>query len=638
MIDPQPANLQHGRPQLPVQELASPMKSKILTLLTIPSSHFLCFILVSFVTYWNALPMDFIGDDIGRIYYNQHFFQKGFFATLTHVLPDRPFLMATMWLNFKLGGITPLGFKVVNVFLHGLTGFVLWMFIRSVFEIQHRTAAFLTALLFIVHPIHNQAVNSIIQRGAILSALAVLLSMLFFLFYLKSSSRHHFLLSLLFFVLGLLSKTNAVVVPFLLLAYLVISQNKGWAESLRMLTPFFPFLLIPGIFYFVLQAGNQHAALPWHEYLPAQSSIIFMYLKLFFVPSGLHFSYLGDPSIDVCASFMWLAIIGHCFIFLALYIAWLKKEPLLAFFGVAMYVCFLPESGVFPIADIAFEHRTYLPFIFLFMMMFWAMRKVPRATAGLLALVSVVTIACLLLNLFYNENINTYEKWVSYNIAKNPRDHNFNLYNLDELFLRNSIQVGSQLTRFLVHQYPGDDDYRIFQEIYAYSERNVYERTEVIDSVIRVLSDEAVEIRPMARLAGNRFVMRRLSQFNDPPDTSRAIDDLVYSQLETFLQSGHFFGQIYLNYLKHVERLKTHYESIGVAALDHSQTMRYLRVLGVLQLYYNDDIPELESMFRKALKQFPESTALRKTFGWFTSQVKNPFPLPDKDSALLRLR
>ncbi len=303
-----------------------------------------------------------------------------------------------------------------------------------------------------------------------------------------------------------------------------------------------------------------------------------------------------------------------------------------------MYVCFLPESGAFPIADIMFEHRTYLPFTFLYLMVFWVMSKRPHAKLALSSLVSLVTVVFLFVNLSYNETINTYEKWVSYNVVQNPHDHHFNLYNLDELFLRNNIQAGTQLTRLLVQQYPGDDDYRIFQEMYAYRERNVHERREVIDSTIRVLSDAALEVRPMARLAGNRFVMRRLSQFNNPHDTSRAIDDLVYSQLETFLQSGPFFGQIYLNYLTHAERLKTHYESIGVTALDHRQTMRYLRVLAVLQLYYNDDLPELESMFRKALKQFPESTALRRAFDWFTSQVRNPFPLPDKHSALLRLR
>ena len=613
------------------------MKQKIWTLLTTPSAHFLYFILISFVAYWNALHMDFIGDDIGRIYYNQHFFHKGFFATLTHVLPDRPLLMTTIWLNFKIGGMTPLGFKIVDVFFHGLTGFILWTLIRFLFGTQHRVTAFLTTLLFIVHPIHNQAVNSIIQRGAILSALAVLLSIMFFLSYLKSSSRHHFLLSLLFFVLGLLSKTNAMVVPFLLLSYLCIRENKGLTESLRKLAPFFPFLLIPSIFYFVLQAGNQHAAVPWHEYLSTQSSIIFMYLKLFFVPFGLHFSYLGDPSIDVQASFMWLAIIGHCTLLFAFYIAWSKNERPLAFCGVAMYVCFLPESGVFPIADLAFEHRTYLPFMFLFMMLFWAVAKVPRAHLGFSALVSVMAVVFLLVNRSYNERIDTYEKWVSYNIVQNPRDNNFNLYNLDELFLRNNIHAGTQLTKLLVDQYPGDHDYQIFREMYAYRERTVDDRKKTIASVIRVLSDEALEIRPMARLAGNRFVMRRLSQFNDPHDASRAIDDLVYSQLETFLRSGRFFSQIYLNYLPHVERLKTHYESIGVRTLDHSQTMRYLRVLAVLQLYFNHDIPELEPMFHKALKQFPESTALRRTFDWFTSQAKNPFSLPDKHSALLRL-
>lgn len=62
-------------------------------------------------------------------------------------------------LNIVLGGMTPLYFHMVNVCLHcAVTCLLMLTCQRCVFEDSR--LAFITALLFAVHPVHTEAVSN----------------------------------------------------------------------------------------------------------------------------------------------------------------------------------------------------------------------------------------------------------------------------------------------------------------------------------------------------------------------------------------------------------------------------------------------------------------------------------------------
>lgn len=61
-------------------------------------------------------------------------------------------------LNILLGGMTPLYFHIINVCLHcAVTCLLMYTCERFVFEDSR--LAFVTALLFAVHPVHTEAVS-----------------------------------------------------------------------------------------------------------------------------------------------------------------------------------------------------------------------------------------------------------------------------------------------------------------------------------------------------------------------------------------------------------------------------------------------------------------------------------------------
>ncbi|KAK3517804.1 hypothetical protein QTP70_018967 [Hemibagrus guttatus] len=87
-------------------------------------------------------------------------------------------------MNIVLGGMTPFYFHVVNVCLHcAVTALLMHTCKHYVFK--DTRLAFLTALLFAVHPIHTEAVSGIVGRADVLACMLFLLA---FLSYIRSVS------------------------------------------------------------------------------------------------------------------------------------------------------------------------------------------------------------------------------------------------------------------------------------------------------------------------------------------------------------------------------------------------------------------------------------------------------------------
>ncbi|XP_007941368.1 protein O-mannosyl-transferase TMTC1 [Orycteropus afer afer] len=89
----------------------------------------------------------------------------------------RPLCVLTFKLNILLTGMNPFYFHAVNIILHCLVTLVLmYTCDRAVFK--NRGLAFVTALLFAVHPIHTEAVAGIVGRADVLACLLFLLTFL----------------------------------------------------------------------------------------------------------------------------------------------------------------------------------------------------------------------------------------------------------------------------------------------------------------------------------------------------------------------------------------------------------------------------------------------------------------------------
>lgn len=188
-------------------------------------------IVLATIPFFNSLTNGFARDDeylivqnplvkhIGNLplLFTSSYFSGYYQAAFPH--PDvpiksrlyRPVVMASYMLNYLLGGLNPIGYHVVNIVLHAAVCVLVYVIGREVLQ-AHR-GAFVAAALFAVHPLHTEAVTGISGRPELLAVFFGLLSWRWYM----DGRRGYLVASMAAFALALLSKEQAVMLPFVLL-------------------------------------------------------------------------------------------------------------------------------------------------------------------------------------------------------------------------------------------------------------------------------------------------------------------------------------------------------------------------------------------------------------------------------------
>lgn len=131
------------------------------------------------------------------------------------------------------GRLVPFDFHLFNLFLHGIATALAYPVFGKLFELKHSwgSKAFLSALLFAVHPIHSETVAGIVGRADLLCSICSFLS---FLLYCKATSATSYGKSIIFTMLSvtlagvaMLCKEQGITIIGLCSSYdiFVVNQN-----------------------------------------------------------------------------------------------------------------------------------------------------------------------------------------------------------------------------------------------------------------------------------------------------------------------------------------------------------------------------------------------------------------------------
>ena len=295
-------------------------------------------------------------------------------------------MFITFALNYGFNNYDVFGYHIVNITIHILSGFFLYLFVATTLKLpaiqsrykQPNLIAFFAALIWLVHPIQTQSVIYIVQRTNSLAAMLFILSILFYAYARLTENNQKkwlwLIASVLTWLLSLGCKQITAILPlfvFLYEWYFFRDLSKVWLKrSLK-------YLLITGAFFMLLFLIYTDFS-PWekiqglHDYaqheftitqrLLTQFRVVIYYISLIFfpLPSRLNLDYdfiLSQSLINPISTLLSLiAIIG--LIALALYLA--KKDRLISFCILWFFGNHLIESSILPLA-IIFEHRNYLP-------------------------------------------------------------------------------------------------------------------------------------------------------------------------------------------------------------------------------------------------------------------------------------
>ncbi len=146
----------------------------------------------------------------------------------------RPLTSFSYWLDSKTWGLNPAAFHL-TILLHLLNSILLFGLLLRLG--LGRPASFSGALLFSVFPVHFENVSWISGRTDLLSFFFAVLSLLFFLRFLKKGNYLQLTASSFFYLAGLLSKENIILLPLLYLLTLFWKRRKA-GDILFALVPF----------------------------------------------------------------------------------------------------------------------------------------------------------------------------------------------------------------------------------------------------------------------------------------------------------------------------------------------------------------------------------------------------------------
>jgi len=153
----------------------------------------------------------------------------------------RPLSVVTFAIEKGLFGYSPTVGHLVNLLLYGFTGCLIYLlFSRLLQKLEpprwYVSVPFITAVLFLLHPVHTEVVANIKGRDEILALIGSLLALMYTIRYLETKQAKYLAFTAIAFFLGLLSKENTItflaVIPLTVYVFTSYDLKKNYKAFL----------------------------------------------------------------------------------------------------------------------------------------------------------------------------------------------------------------------------------------------------------------------------------------------------------------------------------------------------------------------------------------------------------------------
>lgn len=415
---------------------------------------FFSFFLIGAIVYSNTLNVPFYFDDYPNIqdpalkmdYFSMETIKE---AVSQGKLKGRPLANLSFALNYLIHGYNVQGYHIVNIVIHILNAFILYNFVLLTLTIpinntSYKNAqiiAYVTSLLWLVHPLGTQSVTYIVQRMNSLAFMFYLLSMNCYIS-LRIKQKYNgpvtslwiykrIILSILFGILAMSSKEIAATLPIMVLLYewFFFQDLKIKLTKSKILWLTLAFSVIVCLLYLYL--GDN----PWrrifattcayrdftvYERVLTQFRVILHYISLVFFPhpERLVFDYNFGTSTSLFHPITTFYAFTTLVSLIISAILTSKKERLISFCIICFFLTLAVESSIICL-DMVYEHRTYLPSIFIILLLIITISKVIKNS---FVIVCLLIIALPLASWTYERNQTWQDPLVfwSDSVRKNP--------------------------------------------------------------------------------------------------------------------------------------------------------------------------------------------------------------------------
>jgi tetratricopeptide (TPR) repeat protein len=283
-----------------------------------------------------------------------------------------PLTLTTFWVEHALWGLAPLPYHLVNVLMHGVCAVVLWRVLRSL----RVPGAWLGAALWALHPVQVESVAWIVEMKNTQSCLFFLLSILFFVRWLRagtsgerSAGNWDYVLTLLFSAMAMASKSSTVILPVVLCLCAWWVQGRWQWRNFVKVGPIILMSVAATLVSMWTQGlqlateANAQLARSWPDRLAMAGDAVWFYLGKLVWPHPLITVYPGWE-INAGQSLSYLPLLTVTILMVVL---WFKRESSLRpwFFVYAYFIVgLLPTLGLVDNYifrySLVFDHFQYL--------------------------------------------------------------------------------------------------------------------------------------------------------------------------------------------------------------------------------------------------------------------------------------
>jgi tetratricopeptide (TPR) repeat protein len=388
---------------------------------------------VVYVAYGPALKGPFVFDDAYLPFTEQEFIN----APLAHWIRGlRPLLMFSFWVNYRLSGMETFSYHFLNLLLHFVGGILCFLMVRRLVERAGESgwkrdalAAFGGAV-FLLHPLETESVSYVASRSETLSVTLFYAAFTVFLYRRREAASWPASLAVLaLFAAAASTKEHTVVLPALLLLT-DYWWNPGFSFSgiRRNWRLYVPLIVAAGIGLRMVWNVVRHATsagfsvrdFTWYQYFFTQCRVIWLYIRMFFLPYGQNVDHDFAVSRTVLAHG---AIVGLVALVAAAAAAWYyrRRFPLASYGFLAFLLLLAPTSSFVPIADVAVERRMYLPFFGLLLVVIEFLRRWKTGRGTVLATLAGIVLVLTYLTYLRNGVWTSAEALWADSVSKSPQ-------------------------------------------------------------------------------------------------------------------------------------------------------------------------------------------------------------------------
>jgi tetratricopeptide (TPR) repeat protein len=289
---------------------------------------------------------------------------------------SRPLVGLSLGINYAISGFGTWSYHGFNLVIHILAALTLFGIVRRTLltgRLRERFAhdslavATVVALVWVVHPLLTQSVTYVIQRCESMMGMFYLLTL--YCAIRSSESRRRwfwYVGAIAAGVAGMLSKEVMITAPIVVVVHDVLFLPGAVREIIKRRWPLYTGLAATwGVLAATMMiapvnhtAGFAVKSISSWQYFRSEFAVILHYIRLALWPNRLVIDYAWPRADTATAIVPFAAVV--CAIGGVTVIGLVRRKPA-AFLGVWFFFILSLTSSFVPFADLAFEHRMYLP-------------------------------------------------------------------------------------------------------------------------------------------------------------------------------------------------------------------------------------------------------------------------------------